>query len=146
MADAKTVALELYVLLAILNSFLGIGQAIYQDEFPTDSIRSPFTGFPLGNDVNPEVSQLDTDTLTDEITQPTNGTGFDIPWVSDIYSDFTAVIDAVLTFVQFFTAGFIIDLLTSMGFPAGFLYMVTVPFALYVAYMTFVMVTNRLGN
>lgn len=146
MADAKTVALELYVLLAIINAFLGIGQEIYQSEYPTESIRSPFSGFPLGSDVNPEVSQLNTTGLTSELTNPVNSTGWEIPWVTDAISDFTAIIDIILTFVQFFTAGFIIDLLESIGFPEGFLYIITVPFALYVAYMTFVMISNRLGN
>lgn len=146
MANPHHVVIELYVLLAIVNAFLGVGQGIYQDEYPTESIRSPFSGFPLGSDVNPEVSQLDPSGVTGNLTNPTNSTGDPIPWVTNAIADFTATIDVILEFTNFFTAGYVIDLLDSIGFPADFLYIVTVPLAIYVMYMTFVMITNRLGN
>lgn len=146
MVNPHHVVIEAYVVLAIINAFLGVGQGIYQDAYPTESIRSPFNQFPLGSQINPEVSQLDTDSLTLNMTNPTNSTGSPIDWVIGGVADFEATIDVILTFVQFFTAGFIIDLLNSMNFPADFLYIVTVPFGLYVAYMTFVMISNRLTN
>lgn len=142
MANPHHVVIEMYVLLSIINAFLGISQGIYQDAHPTESIRSPFTGFPLGSDF----PILDSEGVTLNMTIPTNSSGGVITWVSNAMANFEATIEVILYFVQFFTAGFIVDLLTSMGFPGGFLLIVTVPMALYVMYMTFVMITNRLGN
>lgn len=142
MTNPQTTVIEIYVILSLINAFLGIGTVIYQQENPSDSLRSPFNAFPLGSNF----TGLDPDAVTTAIQTPTNSTGGIIAWFSDIYSNFEAIITAVLEFTQFFTAGFVIQLLTTMGFPAGFLYIVTVPLALYVMYMVFVMVTNRLGN
>lgn len=142
MVNPHHTVIEAYVLLSVINAFLGIGQGIYQDEFPTESIRSPFTQFPL-DDSFPELNATG---VTENMTNPTNSTGDPIPWVTNALADFTATIDVILEFTQFFTAGFIIQLLNSMGFPGDFLFIVTVPLAIYVMYMTFVMITNRLGN
>lgn len=148
MTATYTVIIELYVVLSIVNAFLGIGQGIYQEGFPGESIRSPFDQFPLGTGLNETTQQVINQTggLTANFTNPTNSTGFEIPWVTDAISDFTAIIDVILDFVAFFTGGYIIDLLNSMGFPADFLYIVTVPLGIYVMYMVFVLITNRLGN
>lgn len=139
---AYKVVIEIYVVLSILNVFLGVGQQIYQEEYPTQSIRSPFNAFPLAS----TFPELDSEGLILNITSPTNSTGSPIDWIIDGLSDFTAIIDIILDFVKFFTAGYVIDLLNSMGFPADFIYIITVPLSLYVMYMTFVMITNRLGN
>lgn len=142
MVNPQHTVIELYVLLSVVNAFLGLGTDIYQEAEPTSSLRSPFNAFPLGSNF----TGLDPDSTTEEIIQPTNSTGDPIPWVSDIFQDFNALIDALTEFTAFFTAGFVIQLLTTMGFPAGWLYLITVPLSFYVMYMTFVMVTNRLGN
>ena len=141
------VVIEVYVLLAIVNAFLGIGQGIYQDAFPGESIRSPFDQFPLGDQIDPQVSQLNTTQLQANLTSPTNATsGNPIDWLIGGAANFGATIEVILNFVKFFTAGYIIDLLVSLNFPGGFLYIITVPMGLYTAYMMFVMITNRLGN
>ena len=134
--------IEIYVVLSVINIFLGVGTGIYQEAQPTSSLRSPFNAFPLGS----EFTNLNTTGLIYNMTNPTNSTGDPLDWVISGISDFTAIIAVVLEFVKFFTAGFVIDLLNSMGFPADFLYLVTVPLFIYVMYMTFVMITNRLGN
>jgi len=143
-----TIVLELWVCLTIVNVFLGLTQTAYQEGFPGESIRSPFNQYPLGSDLITQRDQVinDTQGLSDNFTNPTNSTGFEIPWVSDAISDFTAIIDIILDFVAFFTGAFIINLLTSMGLPASFLYIVTVPLGIYSMYMIFVLITNRLGN
>ena len=140
--QAHHVVIEIYVLLSIVNAFLFVTTGIYQEGEPTSSLRSPFTGFPLGSDF----PELDSEGLIENMTNPTNSTGGIIEWVQDAISDFTAIIDILLEFVQFFTAGYIIELLSGLGFPAVYLYFITVPLGLYVMYMTFVMITNRLGN
>ena len=121
---------------------LGIVSGAYQDEDPTNSLRSPFTSFPLGSNF----TGLDTDTTTEELIAPVNGTGSPIPWFDDIYENFQAIITGALNFVSFFTAGFILQLFETMGIPDVFWIMVTAPLGLYLFYMTFVMLTNRLGN
>lgn len=137
------IAIEIYVILSIVNAFLGIGQTIYQDAFPGQSLRSPFTAFPLGT----TFPQLDTENLILNMTNPTNSTGTPLDWVIDGLSDFAATIAVILDFVRFFTLGFIAQLLEDgIGLPDYLLSMVTIPFTIYVAYMTFVMITNRLGN
>lgn len=142
MVNPHHVVIEIYVILSVINAMLFVGTGIYQEGHPTESLRSPFTGFPLGSDF----PELNSTGLTEELTNPTNSTGGIIEWVIDGISDFTATIDNIIEFVQFFTAGYVIDLLNGLGFPADYLYIVTVPLALYVMYMTFVMITNRLGN
>lgn len=137
------VVIEVYVVLSVINAFLGVGQGIYQDAFPSQSIRSPFTSFPLGS----EFPELNTTGLILNMTNPTNSTGGIIEWVQEFASDFTAIIDVILDFVKFFTAGYIVDLLIGgIGFPAFLLQIVLIPVGIYLAYMTFVMITNRLGN
>lgn len=142
MVNPHHIVIETYVLLAIINAFLGVGTGIYQESQPTDSLRSPFGGFPLGSNF----TSLDTDSVIDEITLPTNSTGDPIPWVTNALADFTATIDVVLEFSQFFTAGFIIQLLDTLGFPSEWLLIITVPFGIYTMYLVFVMITNRLSN
>lgn len=141
------VAIEIYVMLAVINAMLFIVQDAYQDAFPGEQLRSPFTGFPIGSTLeDPQTTNDRADELILNQTNPTNSSGSPLDWVIDGLSDFTAQIAVILDFVKFFTAGYIVDLLDSMGFPGGFIYLATVPFAIYVAYMTFVMITNRLGN
>ena len=142
MAQANQIVIEAYVLLAIVNAFLGVGTGIYQESEPTDSLRSPFTAFPLGNNF----TTLDTDSVIGNITNPVNTTGDPIPWVSSAIADFTATIDVLLEFSQFFTAGFILQLLDTVGFPADWLLIITVPFGIYTMYLIFVMITNRLSS
>ena len=142
MVNPHHVVIETYVVLSIINAFLGLGTEIYQESEPTESLRSPFNSFPLGSNF----TQLDADGTTDSLTNPANSTGDPIPWVTNAAADFTATIDVILEFTKFFTAGFVIQLLTTMGFPGEWLLIVTVPLAIYVMYMTFVMITNRLGN
>jgi len=142
MPTAHQTVFEIYIVLAVINAFLGVGQGIYQDENPTESIRSPFTGFPLASDF----PELNATGLTANITAPLNSTGDAIPWFSDAIANFEATIDILLEFTKFFTAGYIIDLLNSFGFPADFILIITIPLALYVMIMTFVLLTNRLSN
>lgn len=148
MVSTYTIVIELYVCMSIVNAFLGITQIAYEDGFPGESIRSPFNQFPIASDLAgtsaDTIAQVEE--LTSNSTNPTNSTGFEIPWVTDAISDFTAIIDVILDFVGFFTGSYIIDLINSMGFPADFLYIITVPLAIYVMYMVFVLITNRLGN
>lgn len=148
MSATYTIVIELYVCMSIVNAFLGITQITYESEFPGESIRSPFNQYPIASDLaggSEDTITIVNDT-TAEFSNPTNGTGFVIPWVTDAIADFTATIDIILGFVGFFTGSYIIDLISSMGFPAGFLYIITVPLAIYVMYMVFVLITNRLGN
>lgn len=142
MQSTSVYLIEFYALLLIMNAFLGIVSTAYQEEDPTNSLRSPFTAFPLGSNF----TSLDTITTTNELISPVNGTGSPIPWYDTIFENFEASITAVLNFVSFFTAGFIIQLFDTMGFPTEFLLILTAPLGLYLMYMTFVMITNRLGN
>lgn len=142
MAQSYQIVIEAYVLLAIVNAFLFVGTEIYQESQPTDSLRSPFTAFPLGSNF----TSLEIDSVILEITTPTNSTGDPIIWVQNFFIDATATIEVLLEFSQFFTAGFIIQLLNTIGFPADWLLIVTVPFGIYTMYLVFVMITNRLSN
>ena len=140
MASPHHVVIELYVLLSVINAFLGVGTGIYQMAEPDSSLRSPFNGAPLGD----QFTQLDTNTVIDDITIPVNSTGGIIGWVQNGIADFTATINIVLEFSKFLTAGYLIDLISTIGFPAEWVYLVTVPFAIYVMFTIFTMVTNRL--
>ena len=142
MQSTSVYLIEFYALLLIMNAFLGVVTLTYQEEDPTNTLRSPFTAFPLGSNF----TSLDTETTTNELIAPTNSTGSLIIWFDDIYDNFEASITAILTFVSFFTFGFITQLVTTMGFPAEFMLILTAPLGLYLMYMTFVMITNRLGN
>lgn len=134
-------------MLAIINAMLFIVQDTYQSGNPGEQLRSPYSGFPIGATLeNPATTNSRVSSATLNATNPTNGSGGVIGWVIDGLSDFTAQIAVILGFVKFFTAGYVVDLLNSMGFPANFIYLATVPFGIYVLYMTFVMITNRLGN
>src|SRR3990167_867884 len=137
MVATYTIIIELYVCLSIVNAFLGITQIAYEEGNPGESIRSPFNQYPIATDLSGVSEQVieDTEGLTANFTDPTNSTGFTIPWVTDAISDFTAIIDILLDFVGFFTGSYIIDLVNSMGFPGDFIYIVTVPLAIYVMYM-----------
>jgi len=142
MQSTSVYLIEFYALLLIMNAMLGIVTTAYQEDDPSNSLRSPFTAFPLGSNF----TSLDTDTTTSELIAPTNSTGDPIAWYDTIYENFEASITAVLNFVSFFTAGFIIQLFDTMGFPTEYLLLLTAPLGLYLMYMTFVMITNRLGN
>lgn len=142
MQSTSVYLIEFYALLLILNAFLGVVTGIYQEAQPTDSLRSPFNAFPLGSNF----TGLNTTGTTNELIAPVNGTGGSIPWYSTIYENFEAMITSILTFVSFFTAGFIYQLLDTMGIPEVFWIIVGAPLGLYAMYMTFVMITNRLGN
>lgn len=142
MQSTSVYLIEFYALLIILNAFLGVVTDTWQEDNPSDSLRSPFNSFPLGSNF----TSLDTDTTTNELIAPVNGTGGSIPWYSTIYENFEAMITSILNFVSFFTAGFILQLFTTMGIPEVFWILITAPMGLYLMYMTFVMITNRLGN
>ena len=142
MQSTSVYVIEFYVLLIVLNAFLGVVTTIYQESQPTESLRSPFNAFPLGSNF----TGLDTDTTTGELIAPVNGTGGAIPWYSTIYENFEVTITNILTFVSFCTAGFILQLFHNLGFPEAFWVIVTAPIGLYTMYMTFVMITNRLGS
>lgn len=142
MQSTSVYLIEFYALLLIMNAFLGVVTTVYQESEPTSSLRSPFNAFPLGSNF----TGLDTDTTTNELITPTNSTGSPISWFSDIYENFEATITNILLFVSFFTAGFIYQLLDTMGIPEIFWIIVGAPMGLYGMYMTFVMITNRLGN
>ena len=142
MVNGYHVVLETYVLLSVINAFLGVGTELYQQSQPTDSLRSPFTSFPLGNDFE----GLDTTGLTANLTNPSLTNGTSIPWVSNAIADFSATIDILLEFTSFFTFGFIDDLLTGFGFPDNFMILIAAPMLFYIAYMTLVLITNRLSS
>ncbi len=142
MPSPHHVVIEVFVVLTIINTFLGVGQMIYQSEHPSESIRSPFTSFPLAS----EFPELNATNVTQNMITPTNSSGGVIEWVVDAIADFTATIDVILEFTQFFTGGFIAELLTSFGFPEEFRVIIVVPMSIYTMYMIFVMITNRLGN
>jgi len=142
MQSTSVYLIEFYALLLIMNAMLGIVTTAYQEDDPANSLRSPFTAFPLGSNF----TSLDTTTTTNELIAPVNGTGDPIAWFDDIYENFQASITVVLNFVSFFTAGFIIQLFDTMGFPTEYLLVLTAPLGLYSMYMIFSMVTNRLGN
>ena len=141
MANPHHVIIEIYVVLTIVNVMLGTVAGIYEDGTEGD-LRSPFSQLPLGSDF--EVP--DAANLTSKIANPINGTGTELFFWDGIFQNFEAVFTSILEFVKFFTGGFIVDLLNNLGFPADFLYVITAPLAIYVSYMTFVMITNRLGN
>ena len=141
MANPHHVIIEIYVVLTIVNVMLGVVSEIYADGTEGD-IRSPFSQLPLGSDFDvPDAANL-----TNTIITPVNGTGTELFFWDGIFQNFEAIYSSILEFVKFFTGGFIIDLLNNIGFPGDFLYIVTAPLAIYVSYMTFVMITNRLGN
>ena len=142
MQSTSIYLVEFYALLMIMNAFLGVVTGTWQVENPSDSLRSPFNAFPLGSNF----TGLDTATTTDELIAPVNGTGDPIPWYSATFENFEAMITSTLKFVSFFTAGFLLQLFTTMGIPTVFWIIVTAPIGLYLMYMTFVMITNRLGN
>lgn len=173
MVNPHHVVIEAYVLLAVINAFLGITQGIYSDAHlmqygnetrafdpATDppwrnfaerfgegsSIRSPFTQAPLSANITADVSQLDIPSLQANLTNPMNATGGPIEWLVGNVANFAATVELVTTFVKFFTAGYVIDLLGGFGFPSDFIYIITVPLGIYTAYMILVLITNRLGN
>ena len=142
MVNPHHIVIETFVLLSITNAFLGVGTELYQQSQPTDSLRSGFTTFPLGSNF----TQLESQELAGNLTAPTNSTGFEIPWVSNAISDFTATIDILLEFTSFFTFGYIEDMLENIGFPDNFMILISAPMYIYIAYMILVLITNRLGN
>ena len=146
MVNPHHVVIEVYVLVAIINSFLGITQEIYSEAFPGESIRSPFDQTPLSGGVDPEVSQLDLAMLQQNLTDTAGDPGNPLDWIDRGVEGFAATFDAINTFVKFFTAGYIVDLLDGIGYPGQYVYIVTVPLGIYTAYMIFVLITNRLTN
>lgn len=142
MQSTSVYLIEFYALLIIMNAMLGVVTGAYQEGEPGESLRSPFNAFPLGSNF----TGLDTNTTTGELIAPVNGTGDPIAWYDNITENFEAMITTILSFVSFFTAGFILQLFITMGIPSVFWVIVTAPLGLYLMYMTFVMITNRLGN
>ena len=142
MQSTSVYLIEFYALLLIMNAFLGVVTGLWQEDNPDSSLRSPFGGYPLGSDF----AGLDTNTTTNEIIGPTTTTDGPLSWFNEGVENFQASITAILTFVSFFTAGFILQLFETMGIPEFFWILVTAPMGLYLMYMTFVMITNRLGN
>ena len=139
-SSPQHVVIELFVVLSILNASLGVFTLIYQESEPTSSLRSPFNAFPLGNNF----TQLDTNTLTDDITGPTNSTGDPILWVTNTLQDFNATIEVLYSFSAFFTLGFLVQLLSTLGLPDGFEIVISIPFAVYSAIMIFSIFTGGL--
>lgn len=129
-----------------MNVFLGVGQGIYQQDHPTGSLRSPFTGYPLAGIIP---TPLSAQQATANLTQSINTTsGSKIPFIStisDAFQSFASTWNAIIRFTNFFDLGYSINLLNSIGFPGSFLFIVTVPLSIYMFYMAFVMISNRLG-
>lgn len=142
MQSTSIYLIEFYALLILLNAFMGVVTEVWQEDEPTGSLRSPFNAFPLGSNF----TGLDTNSTTGSLITPTNSTGDPISWWTDQFENFQATITNILTFVSFFTAGFLLQLFTTMGIPEIFWIIVTAPIGLYLMYMTFVMITNRLSN
>lgn len=144
------VIIEIYVLLLCINAMIFVTQEEYQSGNPTGVLRSPFTGYPLASTL-PTLTNINNNIALAQgnITTSTNSTsGFKIPIISSASDAFQAaanVFNAVITFVKFFSAGFIIDLLNGIGFPSIYLYIVTIPLGFYLLYMIFVLISNRLG-
>ncbi len=140
------IVIEIYIILSVMNVFLGIGTQLYQEDHPLSSLRSPFTGYPLVG-IIPQT--LPAQQATANLTASINVTsGFKIPFISqatDAFQSFASIWNGIIRFTNFFDLGYSISLLNAIGFPAGFLFIVTVPLAIYIFYMVFVMITNRLG-
>ena len=144
MPDSKTVTIEVFVVVAILNAFLGIGQDIYSDAFPGESIRSPFSKEPLGENIDAEVSGLDLQKLEEDIVAPTDDSGNPLDWVTGNFANFQAVIEVITTFIKFLVGGYIVDLIVGgVGFPGHFAYIFTVPLSIYTIHLLVSFITNR---
>ena len=144
MPDSKTVTIEVFVVVAILNAFLGIGQDIYSDAFPGESIRSPFSNEPLGENIDAEVSGLDLQKLEEDIVAPTDDSGNPLDWVTGNFANFQAVIEVITTFIKFLVGGYIVDLIVGgVGFPGHFAYIFTVPLSIYTIHLLVSFITNR---
>lgn len=146
MVKPHHVVIEVYVLLAVVNTFLGITQEIYSDAFPGESIRSPFDQTPLSSNIDSEASLLDVTGLQQNLTDMAGGPDNALGWIGGAAEGLAATFDAINTFVKFFTAGYVVDLLDGMGFPGQYVYIISVPLGIYTAYMIFVLITNRLTN
>lgn len=142
MASVQHVVIELFVILLVVNSFLGVFTLIYQEKEPTSSLRSPFNTYPLGGNF----TSLDVKTTTDKITRPTNSTGSVISWVDGFSQNFNATIETIYVFSAFFTLGFLTQLLSTLGLPDHFEIIIGVPFAVYSMIMIFSIITGRLRD
>lgn len=144
------VIIELYAVLLIVNIFIGVTQTEYQSGNPTGVLRSPFTGYPIASTL-PTVSAINNTIIVSQnnILGNINYTsGTTIPFistVSDAFQSIASIFNAVITFIKFFSLGFLIDMLNGLGFPSVFLYIVTIPVGFYLLYMIFTMVANKLG-
>lgn len=140
------IVIEIYVILSVMNVFLGVGQGLYQQDHPLSSLRSPFTGYPIAG-IIPDT--LPATQAKNNLTASLNTTnGIQIPFISqasDAFQSFASIWNAIIRFSNFFDLGYTINLLNAIGFPASFLFIVTVPLAIYTFYMLFVMISNRLG-
>lgn len=144
MADGKTVTIEVFVVVAILNAFLGIGQDIYSEAFPGESIRSPFTKEPISDSVDAEVSGLDLQNLQGSLVEPTDDSGNPLDWVAGNFANFGAIVEVITTFVKFLVGGYIVDLIVGgIGFPGHFAYIFTVPLTIYTIHLLVGLLTNR---
>lgn len=139
-SSPQHVVIELFVVLSILNASLGLFTLIYQESETGATLRSPFDSRPLGNNF----TQLDTETLTLDITGPENSTGDAIPWVANALQDFSATVRVLYSFSAFFTLGFLAQLLSTLGLPDGFEIVISIPFAIYSAVMIFSIFTGKL--
>ena len=140
MASVQHVVIEIFIILVMLNTTLGVVTLIYQEKEPTESLRSSFDAFPLGSNF----TSLDTESATLSITGPTNSTGDQIPWVTNAIQDFNATISVLITFSAFFTLDFITQLLTTLGSPPEFHILITAPLSIYSLVMIFSIITGRL--
>lgn len=144
MADSKSVAIEVFVVVAILNAFLGVGQEIYSEGFPGESIRSPFTKEPIGENIDGPVSSLDLPTLQDDLINPTDEDGNILDWVAGNFANFGAVVEVITTFIKFLVGGYVVDMLVGgLGFPGNFAYIFTVPLTIYTIHLLVSLLTNR---
>lgn len=144
------VVIELYCVLLFVNIFIGVVQTEYQSGNPTGVLRSPFTGYPIASTL-PTVTAINDNIILTQgnITNNINHTsGVRIPFIStasDAFQSIASIFNAVITFIKFFSLGFLIDLLNGLGFPAVYFYIVTIPVGFYLLYMIFTMVANKLG-
>lgn len=140
------IVIEIYIILSVMNVFLGIGAGLLQMKDPTETLRSPFTGYPIIGIIPQTLpAQQATANLTASINTTNN---IKIPFISqasDAFQSFASIWNGIIRFTNFFDLGYTINLLNGLGFPPEFLYIVTVPLAIYIFYMVFVMLTNRLG-
>ena len=144
MPDSKTVIIEVFVVVSILNAFLGIGQDIYSDAFPGESLRSPFSKEPLGDSIDANVPNPDLQNIQNRIAEITDGDNGPLDWISDGIANLQVVAEITTTFIKFLFGGYIVDILVDgVGFPGHFAYIFTVPLSIYTIHLLVGFITNR---